>query len=341
MKPGTKKSWGYGRVTWVAFLILVLLAMFLYALPMLFIWKQEYLVSQSAKPDFFPVTVNPKEKSIQEDPTVDAMLDDQNSTLSTAAADASEVLDMLASAIASTPFYEAVAATDARLVVVNPGYRKEEVAAAFGKALHWSQGEQKAFLEKPDNSPLALPDGDYSPGTYVVGLGAGSAEAQQEVGKRFEQDILSHYSTSTQAIVPLSEALTIASMLERETNDRNEMRVISGIMWNRIFTGMKLQIDATVQYAKASSLPAQSVKKWWPLLSSKDKFIKSSYNTYQNAGLPPAPISNPSVAAVIAALNPKDTSCLFYFHDKKGGFHCSHTYAEHVALLKQYYGQGK
>jgi UPF0755 protein len=57
--------------------------------------------------------------------------------------------------------------------------------------------------------------------------------------------------------------------------------------------------------------------------------------------LPPTPIANPSVAAVLAALNPKKTTCLFYFHDASAGFHCSDTYEQHVALLKKYYGRGK
>jgi UPF0755 protein len=60
-----------------------------------------------------------------------------------------------------------------------------------------------------------------------------------------------------------------------------------------------------------------------------------------NKGLPPTPIANPSVAAVLAALNPTKTDCLFYFHDRKGDFHCSETYEGHVAALKKYYGQGR
>jgi len=341
MKAAPGRSWRKNRTVWTVLLSLFCVGIFLYMLPLLFVWKQEFLLSQPVKPDLFPVTVNPQTKTISEDPTVDAMLDTEDSNLSAAVGNVSEVLDMLASAIASTPVYEMLAATDARLVVINPGYRKEEVAAAFAKALHWDSATQKGFLEIASDTPSALADGDFSPGTYVIGLGATDTDAQALIDQRFDQDILSHYGTTTQAIVPLSEALTIASMLERETNDRNEMRIISGIMWNRLFANMKLQIDATVQYAKASATPAKANKNWWPLLSSKDKYIKSPYNTYENTGLPPAPISNPSVAAVLAALNPKKTSCLYYFHDKNGDFHCSDTYAEHVALLKKYYGQGK
>ena len=114
------------------------------------------------------------------------------------------------------------------------------------------------------------------------------------------------------------------------------MRMISGIIWNRLFINMNLQIDATLQYAKA-----ETTKSWWPPVVPKDKYISSKYNTYAHKGLPPGPIASPSIAAVIAALNPKPTDCVFYFHDKRGQFHCSADYKGHVRLLKQYYGQGK
>jgi UPF0755 protein len=102
---------------------------------------------------------------------------------------------------------------------------------------------------------------------------------------------------------------------------------------------MNLQLDATLQYAKAQKSPIAG--SWWPQVVPKDKYINSPYNTYLHAGLPPTPIASPSVAAVLAALNPVNTPCLFYFHDRNGNFHCTDTYAAHVALLKKYYGQGK
>ena len=77
---------------------------------------------------------------------------------------------------------------------------------------------------------------------------------------------------------------------------------------------------------------------WWPNVLPADKYIKSPYNTYMYKGLPPSPIANPSVAAILAALNPVKTDCLYYFNDREGNFHCSSTYAEHVKLLKKYYG---
>jgi UPF0755 protein len=101
---------------------------------------------------------------------------------------------------------------------------------------------------------------------------------------------------------------------------------------------MNLQIDATLQYVKATK---STTGPWWPTVVPADKYHKSPYNTYMQSGLPPTPIASPSVAAIVAALNPVKTSCYFYFHDKLGEMHCAPTYAEHVSLLKKYYGQGK
>jgi UPF0755 protein len=98
------------------------------------------------------------------------------------------------------------------------------------------------------------------------------------------------------------------------------------------------QIDATVQYAKAND---KNVSRWWPSVLPRDIYRRSPYNTYQHPGLPPTPIASPSVAAILAALNPIKTSCLFYFNDKAGAILCSDTYDEHVARLKQEYGRGK
>ena len=164
------------------------------------------------------------------------------------------------------------------------------------------------------------------------------SEAQALVNERFYEKILSHYGTTTAQVVPLNQALTIASLIEREAGGADDRRLISGIIWNRLFINMNLQIDATLQYVKANSLAGAN---WWPKPMPADRFRKSPYNTYLNNGLPPTPIASPSVASVLAALNPKNTSCLFYFHDASGGFHCSDTYAEHVVLLKKYYGRGK
>lgn len=296
----------------------------------------------SSMQEEFPVTVNPHEKTITENPVVDAYLESAHSPLQAAAATVGGVLmsvfTSLAVAIADSPWYESLAASDGRYVQLTAGMRKEQVASAFASALGWNTGEKKEFLIASPYASLPLPEGSFSPGIYLVTKGTTPRMAQALVNDRFSEEVLAHYSTTTAQIVPLNQALTIASLIEREAAGAEDMRLISGIIWNRLFIGMNLQIDATLQYARANAATTGS---WWPAARPQDRFRKSPYNTYLNKGLPPTPIANPSVAAVLAALNPKLTSCLFYFHDALGQFHCSDTYAGHVALLKQYYGRGK
>ena len=318
--------------------ILLALVLLLFSLPLIALLRQEYVPPELGNRPF-PVSVNPKEKTITEDPAVEAMLSDGRFT--GAVAQANDAVDVLVGAIAKFPLYGLLASAGVpQFVVIDPGYRKEEVVRAFDAALGWETEEEKAFLEARLSEDPGFSDGTFSPGVYLIQSGATSEDAHALVDGRFERQILARYATSTEELIPLEDALILASIIQRETADREEMRIISGILWNRMFQGMRLQVDATLQYAKASSRKGNT-KDWWPTVVPKDKFISSPYNTYQNEGLPPSPIANPSVAAVIAALNPKKTDCFFYFHDKNGGFHCSETYEEHVALLKKHFGRGR
>ncbi|MDO8593503.1 MAG: endolytic transglycosylase MltG [bacterium] len=296
----------------------------------------------SAMHEQFPVTVNPRDKSIVENALVNAFLDSSNSPLQAAAWNVGtifgNVFDWIAIAINDTPLYQSLASVDGRFVSITAGMRKEQVANAFAKTLGWNAKQKKEFLTASPYSSLPLSEGSFFPGIYLVENRTSPLMAQALVNERFSENILSRYGTTTAQIVPLNQALTIASLIEREAGGPDDMRIISGIIWNRLFTNMNLQIDATLQYAKANTMATNS---WWPKPLPADRFRKSPYNTYLNKGLPPTPISNPSVASVLAALNPKNTSCIFYFHDASGGFHCSDTYAEHVTLLKKYYGRGK
>ena len=287
----------------------------------------------------FTVTVDPANKTIITDPQVEALLNTKPSTLTAAASQAGNIFTWVAVAIANSPAYRQLAGANTLFVVIKPGFRDEQVAAAIGGTLGWKPAQIKEFLKAADARDTSLPDGHFTPGTYFLSV-TDPADVENMLHQRFDDDVLSRYSTTTEEQVPVANAMTVASLIERESGGWDDARLISGIIWNRIFAGMPLQIDATLQYAKANASTGRSGI-WWPPVVPSDKYIKSAYNTYIHAGLPPGPIANPSVAAVVAALNPKKTDCLFYFHDSSGTFHCSKTYAQHVALLKKYYGQGK
>lgn len=129
----------------------------------------------------------------------------------------------------------------------------------------------------------------------------------------------------------LNDVVTLASLIEREAITDEEKPLIAGILYNRLDIGMALQVDATVQYAKAT--PA----KWWvPVTLEEYTSIKSPYNTYQNPGLPPGPIANPGIEAIKAAHNPTSTSMMFYIHDGAGSIRTAETLDQHNANVARY-----
>jgi cell division protein YceG involved in septum cleavage len=285
----------------------------------------------------FPVGVNPVEKEIVENSEVDAYFTEHVASDGSLKTVASGFLPKIMGRLALMNWYQNLASLSSRVLVIDSGERKEEVSQHFGKILKWNNDERSEFLRLITSSAPLLEEGKFYPGTYTVSKDAGPEEMSRLVNERFDGEVLARYTDDVAALVPLNDALTIASLLEREAYDFEDMRHISGVIWNRLFAGMRLQIDATLQYAKGGA----SNESWWPQVSPSDKYIASAYNTYKTIGLPPSPIANPSLGAILAALNPKETECMYYFHDRDAGFHCTETYEEHVTLLKEYYGRGK
>jgi UPF0755 protein len=124
-------------------------------------------------------------------------------------------------------------------------------------------------------------------------------------------------------------------LIQREAAGKDDMALISGVIWNRLLNDQPLEIDATIQYARVNDGSG-----WWaPIKASDIDTIDSAYNTYKNTGLPPTPISNPGLDAIEAALNPEETECFYYLHDKDRQIHCSKTLEEHEANVEKYLRQ--
>ena len=124
----------------------------------------------------------------------------------------------------------------------------------------------------------------------------------------------------------LREILTIASMIERET-DGSDREEIASVIYNRLEhpegeTVGLLQIDATLAYINGGKVPTEA-----------DKAIDSPYNTYMYKGLPPAPIANPGMEAIMAALEPADTSYFYYALGDDNLHHFFNTYDQLQSFL--------
>jgi UPF0755 protein len=321
-----------------ALLLLLIFSSYLYLSTNIVVTQVRNYQSNSVKPlATFPVGVNPHKKTITENPNVDAYFKKHIASKSTNTSSATSMLRRVFARLTTVDWYQSVASPTGRVLVIQSGERKEQVAENFGKILNWDRADRQEFLKQVVDFYPSISDGIFAPGTYVTTLNAGSTEVADLVISRFNNEVASRYSNSLEKQVPLKDALTIASLIEREASEFEDMRLISGIIWNRLFTDINLQIDATLQYAKGTNVN----EPWWPKVRPSDKSIVSPFNTYKNEGLPPAPISSASLDAILAALNPRDTDCIFYFHDDDGEFHCTATYNEHVALLIQFYGQGR
>jgi len=224
-------------------------------------------------------------------------------------------------------FYINLANPSMRIVKINEGLRQEEVAEILFNKLDWPEESKVAFAK------LALAgkqtEGRLFPKTYLIHKNEAPERIAEVMVKEFETE--SAKIVKPRSVLNEENVLKIASIIQREAAGRHDMALISGILWNRIWSEMKLQVDATLQYAKGSE-----ENNWWPRVSGSDRKIKSLYNTYLHGGLPPTPIANPGKDALWAAYNPAKTSCLFYLHDKNRGIHCTKTYEEHQKNIELY-----
>lgn len=141
------------------------------------------------------------------------------------------------------------------------------------------------------------------------------------------QQILDHlqtiFKTKTASYSPTSRQLIVASLLEREAKNFEEMQIIAGIIYKRLDNQWPLNIDATLQYIKATP------QNWWPTPIPADKQLDSPYNTYLYPGLPPAPICNPGLKAIQAAQKPVGTEYWYYLTGSDGAMHYAKTIEEH------------
>lgn len=210
--------------------------------------------------------------------------------------------------------------------------RKEQVGEMIGPKLGWNSEQLTTWnavyaQEKPE-----WIEGVYFPDTYLLP----KDEPVEAVARRFVDNfnaklspLLGEYVKQN---IKWTTGLKIASLIQREAAGPEDMKLISGIIWNRLNTGMKLEIDATMQYTKGKK-PDGS---WWGGVDLAEKRRDSPYNTYLRKGLPPTPICSPGLDAIRAVLEPDETDCVFYLHDRNKGIHCAATYQEHLKNIRTY-----
>jgi len=166
-------------------------------------------------------------------------------------------------------------------------------------------------------------EGFLFPSTYLVPLGAAPSQAAATLTSQFLKELPADAATGARALrVSVPQAVTVASLVEREAKSEEDRPKIAAVIYNRLRLGMPLQVDATIEYA----LPKHKSE-----LSFADLKIDSPYNTYAHAGLPPTPIANPGLPSLEAALHPSKSEDLYYVYCGNGRHVFAKTLAEHQA----------
>jgi UPF0755 protein len=188
--------------------------------------------------------------------------------------------------------------------------------------------------------PATLPsDGSLLPETYFYSKGDTRAQLLERMRQGMKDALAQLWPARDDAVAlaSMAEAVTLASIVEKETGVAAERPHVASVFFNRLARAMPLQSDPTVIYALTGGKG--------PLgraLSRADLQVASAYNTYVNPGLPPGPIANPGRASLEAVLHPDDTKDLYFVADGTGGHAFAATLDEHnrnVAAWRKQQGQ--
>ncbi|MEX0931837.1 MAG: endolytic transglycosylase MltG [Candidatus Paceibacterota bacterium] len=214
-------------------------------------------------------------------------------------------------------------------VFIPEGYRKEQIAEQMQEILGWSDSEVSRWLTVDTNTSEEYREGVYYPDTYLIPLDESPSDVAERLRRRFNEVYGEFSEEALQQNIKWTTVVKLASLIQREAGGVHDMSLIAGVLWNRLDVGMRLQVDATLQYIRGTKENG-----WWAIARSEDKFIDSPFNTYANSGLPPYPIANPGRDALRAVLFPEVTDCLFYLHNSDGDIFCSVTYEEHLENIE-------
>ena len=219
---------------------------------------------------------------------------------------------------------------------VLPGWRLEEIAASLpSSGLEITPAAFIAVAGAPANVPDFIPagattEGFLSPGKYTLPRTTSAEQLVflllQSFSTRLTPELRSGLTSHGLTVF---QAVTLASIIQREAVVADEMPMIASVFYNRLGINMRLQTDPTVQYALGFNTARGS---WWTSpLSLEDLKVDSPYNTYLRPGLPPGPICNPGLAALQAVAAPAKSNYLYFQArcDKSGLHNFAETLEQH------------
>ncbi|OGF78794.1 hypothetical protein A2W54_04160 [Candidatus Giovannonibacteria bacterium RIFCSPHIGHO2_02_43_13] len=205
-------------------------------------------------------------------------------------------------------------------VTVPEGVNIRQIGEIFEKNGMFSK---KVFLGAAESD-----EGYLFPDTYRFYKDATPQDAvlkmKENFLKKITPDILGEIAAQKKT---LDEIIIMASILEEEVKSTEDRKIVSEILWKRLKLGMGLNVDSALTYV-LGKISAE--------LTASDLKYDSRYNTYRYRGLPPTPISNPGMDAILAAMNPATTKYFYYLTGKDGKTYYAETLEKHALNKRKY-----
>jgi UPF0755 protein len=190
-----------------------------------------------------------------------------------------------------------------------------EIADIIARTTHIKRADFLAAVKRarPPASLIATDvrslEGLLFPKTYEIVEKASASDVVDMMLSQFQSEIAPLRLRSQASKLGLTpyQIVVLASLVEKEARRADEQPKVASVIYNRLHKGMRLQIDASIQYIfiLRTGHPKNPLQK-------TDYQLQSIYNTYQHDGLPPTPIAAPGLGAIMAALNPANTDFLYY-----------------------------
>ncbi|MBI5243865.1 MAG: endolytic transglycosylase MltG [Elusimicrobia bacterium] len=204
-------------------------------------------------------------------------------------------------------------------IVIPEGFMARQIADRLQEA---GVADSAAFMDYVRSNNM---EGYLFPASYFFHRGLPAEEIAHHMHVNFRRFIEPEVAKAGQQRFTLAQAVTLASIVQREARLQSEMPMIAAVYINRLDKRMRLEADPTVQYALG-----KDSGEWKKALTRADLGLLSKYNTYQYFGLPPGPICSPGLDAVRAVLFPAQTDALYFVADRAGGHIFSRTLDEHI-----------
>lgn len=220
-----------------------------------------------------------------------------------------------------------------RSVTLVEGWTFRQVLDALGKAEQLkpqTRGMAPEAIMQALNMPGIAAEGRFFPDTYTYSKGSADLAVLKRAAKAMDKKLAwawQQRSTQTPLQTP-EQALTLASIVEKETGRESDRPMVSSVFNNRLRIGMRLQTDPTVIYGLGESFDGN--------LRKKDLLTDTPWNTYTRAGLPPTPIAMPGKASLLAAVQPVPSKALYFVARGDGTSVFSTSLDDHNRAVNKY-----